>query len=433
MSNTYYIKQPNGVYKKVTYTEKEVLGNLQLSKEELPKGETGSQGQIGLSGKDGRDGRDGINGLEGKPGIHGLDGYTPVKGIDYFDGYTPELGIDYFNGIDGRDGIDGKPGANGLDGYTPVKGIDYFDGLQGEIGPIGPTGATGPKGADGRDGRDGRDGANGLIGPIGPKGDDGQIGPTGATGARGKDGEKGERGFPGVPGISGKDGGAYQLRFVDKPTTIPAGYEQVAYDLYVVDKLTVAAATNTYNFGSQSISNAALLNIKEDLWIDGEFNVYGTVTFDYKHVIKHYGSWYDTTTQTNLGATYANIMTFNTPDVIDGVSMVNNSEITFNQDGVYNIQFSAQIEKTDSGADEIEVWIAKNGQNLSYTSTTLELQGNNVELVAAWNFFVDVDKGDYVQLLWHSNDTAMRILSRGSQTNPQRPEIPSVILTVTQV
>lgn len=430
MSNTYYIKQKNGIYKKVSYVEKERLGELQLMLEALPKGDEGKQGERGLqgfSGRDGRDGergKDGRDGLDGKPGIHGLDGYTPIKGVDYFDGQ---------NGNDGRDGRDG---INGLDGYTPIKGVDYFDGLQGEVGPIGPTGATGLPGKDGRDGRDGQIGPIGPIGPrgeVGPIGPMGLIGPTGATGARGRDGEKGERGFPGVPGISGRDGGAYQLRFVDTPTTIPAGYEQVAYDLYVVDTLTVAAATKTYNFGSQSISNEALLNIKEDLWIDGTFNVYGTVTFDHNEDIKHYGSWYDTTTQTNLGATYANIMTFNSADILDGVTMTNNSEITFNQDGVYNIQFSAQIDKTDSGADEIEIWIAKNGQNIPYTSTTIELVGNNAELVAAWNFFVDVVKGDYVQILWHSSDADMRILSRGSQTNPQRPEIPSIILTVTQV
>lgn len=430
MSNTYYIKQKNGVYKKVTYVEKERLGQLQLMMDALPKGDEGKTGERGLQGFSGRDGRDGLDGqngrdgLDGKPGIHGFDGYTPIKGIDYFDGQS------------GKDGKDGRDGINGLDGYTPIKGIDYFDGFQGEVGEIGATGATGAPGKDGKDGRDGRDGLIGPIGPagaIGVAGRDGQVGPTGATGARGRDGEKGDRGFPGSPGISGRDGGAYQLRFVDKPTLIPAGYEQVAYDLYVVDKLTVEAATKTYNFGSQSISNAALLNIKKDLWIDGEFNVYGTVTFDYKHVIKHYGSWLDTTTQTNLGATYANIMTFNTPDLIDGITMANNSEITFNQNGVYNIQFSAQVDKTDGGDDEIEIWISKNGVPIPDSSTILELTGNNVEHVAAWNWYVDVDKGDYVQILWQSNDTQMRLLARGAQTNPTRPAVPSIILTVSQV
>lgn len=427
MSNTYYIKQKNGIYKKVSYVEKERLGQLQLMMETLPKGDEGKQGEMGLQGLSGRDGRDGSNGkdgrdgIDGKPGIHGLDGYTPIKGIDYFDG-------DH-----GKDGRDGRDGINGLDGYTPIKGVDYFDGLAGEVGPIGPTGATGAPGRDGRDGRDGSNGRDGLPGLPGLNGKDGLIGPTGATGPKGKDGEEGKRGFPGSPGIPGRDGGAYQLRFVDTPTTIPAGYEQVAYDLYVVDTLTVAASTKTFNFGSQSITNEALLNIKDDLWIDGTFNVYGTVTFDYKHVIKHYGTWYDTTTQTNSGATYANVMTFNTPDLIDGVTMANNSEITFNQDGVYNIQFSAQVDKTDGGDDEIEVWIAKNGIPVAESSTVLELSGNNVEHVAAWNWYVDVDKGDYVQLYWHSNDTQMRLLARGTQSNPLRPAVPSIILTVGQV
>jgi hypothetical protein len=44
-----------------------------------------------------------------------------------------------------------------------------------------------------------------------------------------------------------------------------------------------------------------------------------------------------------------------------------------------------------------------------------------------------LDAGDYLELNWHSNDLNMRILSRAATSNPTRPEIPSIILTVTQV
>jgi hypothetical protein len=146
-----------------------------------------------------------------------------------------------------------------------------------------------------------------------------------------------------------------------------------------------------------------------------------------------YLSVFDTTTQTNLGATYSNPFTYNTTVESSGISIQNSSEIHFDYAGVYNIQFSAQVDKTDAGADDIEIWLSQNGSNLPWSLTTIELNGNNSEYVAAWNFFVTVDDGDYVQLLWHSIDTDMRILTRATQSNPDRPAIPSIILTANQV
>jgi len=148
---------------------------------------------------------------------------------------------------------------------------------------------------------------------------------------------------------------------------------------------------------------------------------------------KYYGSFYDTTIQGNSGATSANTMTYNTTDFASGVSVVNNGRITIANGGKYNIQFSAQFDKTDSGADDVEVWLSKNGNNLTYSSTVLTLDGNNAKMVAAWNWFVEVNSGDYFEIKWHSNDTDMRILSRTTQSNPDRPAIPSVILTVNKI
>ena len=427
MANTIYIKLKDGTYMKKTYKEKEVKGNLTLLEDALPIGPIGPQGLRGKDGKDGQSGRDGIDGkngkdgLDGKPGYHGLDGYTPIKGIDYFDGLQGDRGE---KGDKGDTGDIGPQGPIGLRGEVGPQGEI---GLQGERGA---TGATGPQGLKGDKGDRGDIGPQGLQGPAGI---DGLVGATGATGPRGLKGEKGDRGFPGGSGGKGEDGGAYQLRFVDTNKSIPAGYEQVAYDLYVIDTLTVEAATKDYLIGSLTVSNTALLNIKEDLWIDGTFNAYGDVVFDYKHPIKAYGAWFSSATQSNAGATYANIMTLDNTDIESGIHLVSGSRISFTQDGTYNIQFSAQIDKPDSGKDEVEVWITKNGQNIPSTATIIELDGNNAEYVAAWNFFVTAFKNDYVELAWHSIDTDMRLLARGSSSNPTRPEIPSLIVTAQQV
>jgi hypothetical protein len=118
-----------------------------------------------------------------------------------------------------------------------------------------------------------------------------------------------------------------------------------------------------------------------------------------------YGSFYDTTTQTNLVANIPRSMSLNTTDITNGVSISGsispfNTYIKTENAGVYNIQFSAQLDKTDSGADEIVIWLRKNGINLTDTATTITLVGNNGKQVAAWNWFVNSAANDYYQIIW---------------------------------
>jgi hypothetical protein len=117
-----------------------------------------------------------------------------------------------------------------------------------------------------------------------------------------------------------------------------------------------------------------------------------------------------------------------------GVSVVSGTRITIANAGIYDIQFSAQIDKTDGGNDDIDIWLAKNGQNLSWTNTRQTLVGTTTEkYVAAWNFVVQASASDYFELMWSSADVDMRILAQVAETGPDRPGIPSLIVTVTQV
>jgi hypothetical protein len=151
---------------------------------------------------------------------------------------------------------------------------------------------------------------------------------------------------------------------------------------------------------------------------------------------RYYGQFWDTTTQLNGGATTANPMTFNTSDAFNtGVSIAvgNTSHVVIANPGVYNLQFSAQFAKTDSGQDTVSVWLAKNGVNVPDSCTDIDLNNNNARSVAAWNWLVDSTVANtYYQILWSSSDTNMQILAEGTRINPSRPAIPSVILTVTQ-
>ena len=142
---------------------------------------------------------------------------------------------------------------------------------------------------------------------------------------------------------------------------------------------------------------------------------------------------YDVVDQTNAGATSVNLMKFRTADISRGISVVSDSRITMAKAGIYNIQFSAQFDKNDSGDDTVQIWLRKNGNNIANSNTEMTLVGNNGKHVAAWNFVVQASAGDYYEIAWHSADTAVFIKYIVAASTPTRPAIPSVILTVTQV
>lgn len=279
MPNTVYIKSKNGTYKRVNYIEKVIDGKLTFVKDLLPIGATGSQGDtgepgsIGLQGDKGLDGLHGKNGLDGKSGYNGLDGYTPQKGIDYFDG---ALGAQGETGLQGLQGLRGEQGLIGLQGQQ---------GLQGQIGLKGDTGLRGEQGLiglQGQQGLKGDRGLQGLQGLIGLTGEVGQIGATGATGPAGRPGKDGKNGMMGPQGPKGEGtaGGSTQFRFIEELVEIKAGQQQVAYDLFIIDKLVVEGSTKSYNIGNAVYSNDALLNVKKDIYIDGTLEVSGILNFD---------------------------------------------------------------------------------------------------------------------------------------------------------
>lgn len=145
------------------------------------------------------------------------------------------------------------------------------------------------------------------------------------------------------------------------------------------------------------------------------------------------GSFYDTTIQTNPVADVARAMTYNSTHIADGVQVVNQSQLKVLHAGNWNIQFSAQLDKTDSGEDIVDIWLRKNGIDIDHSNTRLTITGNNAKLVASWNWLITGLVNDYFEIMWSSPDTAMRIYAEGAQTNPTRPGIPSVIVTVSQV
>jgi len=129
------------------------------------------------------------------------------------------------------------------------------------------------------------------------------------------------------------------------------------------------------------------------------------------------------------------ISTLNSTDFSDGVSIVSGSEITFTTLGKYNIAFSAQVIKTSGTSTNIWIWLRHNGVDVPNSATVLEMGNNNTYLVAAWNFFINVNSSpQQFQLMWYTPSANISIGAISDVNTPVGvPGVPSIILTVNQV
>jgi hypothetical protein len=151
----------------------------------------------------------------------------------------------------------------------------------------------------------------------------------------------------------------------------------------------------------------------------------------------YWGSFWSTQDQQAAGTTIAYPITYNNTDPnSNGVSIVSNSRITFSYPGVYNIEFSAQADRVGgSGTDTIAIWFRKNGTDIADSNTIVTVSGNAAaaKTVAAWNYMLQVNANDYVELMWRTSDTRLEFIADPAGTSPTRPAIPSVILSAHQV
>lgn len=149
-----------------------------------------------------------------------------------------------------------------------------------------------------------------------------------------------------------------------------------------------------------------------------------------------YGAFQDNTTQTAASANVAYPITFNTTDSSNGVSIGSpTSRIVVANAGLYNFQFSAQLDKASGATASIWIWPKVNGTNITASASKVSIQGTTAENVPAWNFVLPMNANDYFELYWMTDDIDVQLkYEAGFGTAPNNvPAIPSVILTATFV
>lgn len=151
----------------------------------------------------------------------------------------------------------------------------------------------------------------------------------------------------------------------------------------------------------------------------------------------NHGAFSSSATQTG-SLSSGTVMTFTSTDVSDGVTLVSGSQLTVPTTGVYNLQFSAQLKNVGNTQDDATIWFRINGVDVPLSATQITVPARKSAGifgygVAAWNIFLSMTAGQYVQIVWLPTSTNITIEALPASLSPAYPSIPSVIATMSQV
>lgn len=142
------------------------------------------------------------------------------------------------------------------------------------------------------------------------------------------------------------------------------------------------------------------------------------------------GLFFSTTTQTLAAVNTATPVDFPIEYLNHGIRVNSgtDSRVYVDYGGIYNFQFSGQLKSASSSAKQVYIWIVRNGTTIGYSTHQYTLAGGGNHLNVSWNFDIDLDAGEYVELQWAADDTNVT-LEAAAATSPH-PGIPSAVMAV---
>ena len=140
------------------------------------------------------------------------------------------------------------------------------------------------------------------------------------------------------------------------------------------------------------------------------------------------GLFFNTADQTFAAINTAYPIVFNQTYLTNAVSLVDSSKITVAVGGVYNIQYSGQLLTSSGSAKTFYLWIRRNGTDIGYSTRGHTVDSNNTLNDVEWNFNIDLDVGDYVEIIAAKTEAGIQL--EAQTASAPHPGIPSSVLSV---
>ena len=189
---------------------------------------------------------------------------------------------------------------------------------------------------------------------------------------------------------------------------------------------------NTILSGSIEVSGSftGSLNIKGDVNV-----ISGSSFYRWGNKLFNYASYYHTGSQ-NLTQNIVYSGSLSSIDYENGFirsgSNGNKNKIYALNTGIYNMQYSLQFETTNNSAAQIDVWFAKDGNDMPYTDSIFYIPTTGYG-IGAVNVVTEIISGSYIELKYATADVNAAVNTVSGSGAYSRPQSPAIILTLTQI
>ena len=154
------------------------------------------------------------------------------------------------------------------------------------------------------------------------------------------------------------------------------------------------------------------------------------------YVRSPYGAFSDFTNQATTANT-ATLVAIATTDFSNQVTVAT-SKITVQNAGMYNLQFSVQIQNIDNTPQDVFFWLKQNGTDIVGSTGKVGLParknpGDPFHDIKGWNYFLSMAANDYVEIYWSTTSANVSIATYVASGSPTKPSTASVVATMSFV
>lgn len=132
----------------------------------------------------------------------------------------------------------------------------------------------------------------------------------------------------------------------------------------------------------------------------------------------------------------ATALNYNSLDFNNGFTLVSSTKITPAYAGIYNLQFSVQLQSLSAATEDVYIWLKQNGVDIVGSTgivglTQRKAAGNPSHGIYGWNYYVSMNVGDYLEIWWSTtNGTDVTIPYYPASGTPTKPSTQSVVATM---
>lgn len=151
-----------------------------------------------------------------------------------------------------------------------------------------------------------------------------------------------------------------------------------------------------------------------------------------------YGSFSNNTDQVAPSAGTSAVVVFDTTEESNGIYLSNTTRINVRNAGLYNFQYSLQLQNSTNDGQYADIWFRVNGTDVVRSGSRFGLPprkstGDPSHLIGSMNIFLDLAANDYVEIAGAVSDVGVTLEHFAADGAIPRPAIPAVILTAQYV